>query len=317
MKYLENILIKEKVLKATRDFFYGKYFHEIVTNILNDSIPLEPNLYAFSTTWDNVQNKKQFYLPCSPEKSIKKMLGLGIGNCFSIGHCFRNLEGQSALHNPEFLMLEWYRESANYQDIMAEIKEYILNLNKIINVKNDLNLDGEWEIISLAEKFTEITKIDFKKLLENEQLLFDYAKRENYNIENATWEDLYNQIFVNEIENTFPKTPFFLTDFPAKTSPLCTIQKNKPYLAERFEFYLNNVEIANGNNENTDYELVKKKMENEKMKREKNNEKSQSVDEEFIESLKKMQESGKKFAGVGLGIERLIMLLRGKESINY
>lgn len=316
MTYLENILIREKVLRTTRDFFYKKNFHEVVANILNDSVPLEPNLFTFSTIWDNIQHKKQFYLPCSPEKSIKKMLGLGIGNCFSIGHCFRNLEGQSNLHNPEFLMLEWYRENATYQEIIEDIKEYILNLNEIINVKNNLNLDGEWKTISLAKKFTEITKMDFKELLENEKLLFNYAKENNYNTENATWDDLYNQIFVNEIENTFPNTPFFLVDFPAKTSPLCTIQKDEPYLAERFEFYLGNVEIANGNNENTDYKLVREKMENEKMKRELMGRISQPIDEEFVESLKKMSESGKSFAGVGLGIERLIMLLSGNDSIN-
>ena len=109
--------------------------------------------------------------------------------------------------------------------------------------------------------------------------------------------EVFDQIFVNKIERKFPKEPFFLVDFPYSLfSPLCKAQKEKPYLAERFELYINGMEIGNGNTENTDADSVRKAL-------------KKPIDEMFMSALKTMRK--KTYAGMGLGIDRLAMLFRG------
>ena len=318
MNKLNYIIAREQVIKATREFFYKQKFHEVITEILNKSIPAEENLFPFKTSWQTLNKKVEFILPASPERSIKKILAQGMGNCFSIGHCFRNLENSGRLHSPEFLMLEWYREDADFFKIMDDIKKYIKfvknKLNLFFNIDFNIKLNNNFSIISLEKEFEKIG-INYKKIIENEKELYPIAKAKGYSIKNTTWREIFDQIFVNEIEANFPHSPIFLIDFPAKTSPLCKVQKKKNYLAERFEFYLNGIEIANGNNENTDYKKIEKNMKEEIEKRQENNLTTPLLDFEFIDALKKMDESGKEFAGVGLGIDRLTMILVGEDKI--
>lgn len=120
-----NFLFKEQIIRTIREYFYARDFQEMITPVFNETIPLEPNIYPFSTTWITIKGEKKFYLSTSPEKYLKKMLAEGIGNCFSISHTFRNLEDESPIHKPEFLMLEWYRMGADYREIMEETRELI------------------------------------------------------------------------------------------------------------------------------------------------------------------------------------------------
>ncbi len=144
--------------------------------------------------------------------------------------------------------------------------------------------------------------------------MWKVAADRGYNTQNATWEQLFNQIFLNEIEAKLPHDPFFLTDYPAKISSLCARRKDKPYLAERFELYINGIEIANGNTENTDAEEILDSMEKEEHYRKKRSLICPPIDMEFIEALRKM--SAKSYAGIGLGIDRLAMVLGGITDIS-
>ena len=136
------------------------------------------------------------------------------------------------------------------------------------------------------------------------------AKKGGYSTKNASWEELYNQIFVNEIESRLPKNPFFLIDFPSFASPLCKPKKENKNLAERFELYINGVEIANGNTENTDSKLVKKHFTAEQKIRSI----YQPIDQPFLHAIDKMNNSS--YAGIGLGIDRLTMLFTGSKTID-
>lgn len=311
---LRPIFIREQVIKAIRDFFYNKNFHEVITPTLNTALPVEPNIYAFTTRWQTQGETKELYLATSPESGLKKMLARGIGNCFAISKSFRTLEGAGSLHNPEFLMLEWYRENARYPIIMKDLQELILDLKKRIDEYLDrkggtiltyqgkeIDLAEPWETFSLVELFKKYAQLNLENIIDDTSMM-KAAQAKGYTIDKATWGQLFDQMLVNEIEPQLPKSPFFLTDFPARISPLCEVNKNKPYLAERFECYIAGYEIGNGNNENTDYESIKTIFEAEKKKR--NN--SAEVDEEFIEALKRMQ--GKQYAGIGIGIDRLAMI---------
>lgn len=286
MKQLELCLLREKIIKVMRDFFVRQGFHEIITPVLNTSIPLEPNIYPFKTG--------KYFLSTSPEKNLKKMLAQGLGNCFSIGHSFRNLEATGPLHTAEFLMLEWYRKNADYTKIMKDVKALILFTNP--------KLANNWKTLSLIDLFKKYCHLDFKEIILSKKKLFEYAKKKGYQTKNTSWSELYDQIFVNEIEQQLPKEPCFLIDFPSRISPLCKPKKNEPYLAERFELYIQGIELANGNTENTNIESVKKGLRT-------------PVDNEFLQSLEKMKDAS--YAGVGFGIDRLTMIFSHTSYIKF
>jgi lysyl-tRNA synthetase class 2 len=121
---------------------------------------------------------------------------------------------------------------------------------------------------------------------------------------------------MNQIEPDLGKTPFFLVDFPAQISPLCQTKSDSPHLAKRFEFYLNGLEIANGNSEQTDFQIVQQYFEQERQYRQQQSLPAAPLDKNFIQTLKKLQQSGHTYAGVGLGIERLAMLAANQKALS-
>lgn len=227
------------------------------------------------------------------------MLAQGIGNCFAISKSFRNYERLGSLHNHEFIMLEWYRKDSSYTRIMEELESLLRNINsqmkKIISIPED-----SFPRISLNTLFKEKCGITLEELLTNEKKILKIAGAKGYKTDKATWEELYDQLFVNEIEISFAKVPFFLVDFPTRISPLCKPQKGKPFLAERFELYMNGIEIANGNTEKTNEKEIRTVFEVEQAKT------KLPMDDEFLDSIDIMKDN--EYAGVGLGVDRLTML---------
>src|SRR3990167_5675290 len=122
---LDHELLRSRTLKAIRRFFDERGFQEVEIPVFNQALPVEPNLYSFASEWRALNKTTTFYLPISPESMLKKCLAAGLGNCYGIGHTFRNLEGSGSLHWPEFLMLEWYRENATYTDIMNDLQALV------------------------------------------------------------------------------------------------------------------------------------------------------------------------------------------------
>lgn len=281
MNNIQLSINKEEVIKSIRSFFYKQNFHEVIPDILNNTLPSEPNLTPFSTVWKTQGSEKTYFLPMSPERGIKKMLAQGIGNCFAISKSFRNLERPGSLHLPEFLMLEWYRENSVYTDIMSDVENLFVNFG----------FKKNWLVLSLKKLFQKYLNLDLEKAIASNKLFLKD----------------YGQLFVNEIESKLPKTPLFLVDFPSQISPLCKPQKNNPLFAQRFECYISGIEIGNGNTENTDTKSLRKIFAHEQKRT------KLPIDEEFLNSLKMM--SKKSYAGIGIGIERLVMVLNNKSSL--
>lgn len=123
-------MTQAQFLKSIRQYFWNLNFTEIEIPYLNPSLPLEPNLYAFKTSWTH--RNKNYYLPTSPEFALKKYLAKSKTNCFALSHCFRDLENESPIHSPEFLMLEWYEIGKTYQDLMSSTKTFI---KKYLNIE--------------------------------------------------------------------------------------------------------------------------------------------------------------------------------------
>ncbi len=314
---LSPIFVREEVIKSIRKFFEEKEFHEVIVPVFNKALPLEPTLYSFHTQWKTSNSTKELYLTISPESGLKKMLAQGIGNCFSIGKCFRNLEGNGPRHNPEFLMLEWYRDDADYSQIMTDTEELVRFVANSIKQKfkdplkykgKKLHLDLPWERFSLEDLFHKHVDISMKDVVDD-RYLANVMESRGYTVGNATWEQLFDQIFLNEIEPHLPQTPFFLVDFPARLSPLCTVNPKKPYLSERFEGYVGGMEIGNGNNENTDAQAVLSRFQQENTDRKERGEATHPIDMSFINALEEMAKKETKFAGIGLGVDRLAMIM--------
>lgn len=248
-------MTQSDLLKSIRQYFWGQNFTEVEVPYLNSSLPLEANIYSFKTTWTH--RHQDFYLPTSPEFVLKKHLAKNKSNCFSISHCFRDLEDEGPDHTPEFLMLEWYEIGKTCEDLMLSTQKFINHFLKI--------------------KFTTFTLP--KNLPKNEAD--------------------FNQYFLNEIEPKLPRSDgIFITGYPAFLSPLA--KKN-----ERFELYIDGIEIANGCTENTDSKSILKSFNKEKEYRLKRKLPLHPVDTSFAQDSSKLD----LVSGIGLGIDRFLKLL--------
>ncbi len=308
---LELLLAREQIIKDIRAFFDARGFHEVTVPVLNLSVPLEPNLHPFKTIWETTEGKIDLYLPLSPERHLKYLLAKGIGNCYAIGHTFRNLESAGPKHNPEFLMLEWYRMDATSQNIMKDTQTLMRALmgENFYYQGKTYDLSHPWPHLSLVDLFAQYAKLQFPKLLDEQQMRLA-AKAKGYAIKKATWGELFDQIFLNEIEPYLPQEPFFLVDFPARMSPLCAPQKEKPFLADRFEVYFAGIELGNGNSESTNAESVRAIFRQESSRRSH----PQPMDETFFAAIRKME--NKQLAGIGLGVDRLAMIIANQTTLS-
>ncbi len=322
-QWLKMIKVRARVIKIIRDFFQKQDFQELICPLLWSQVPAEPTMGYFETKWRKNTGEKQMFLPASPEKAMKWHLARGVGNCFTIGHCFRNMEDKNETHNPEFLMLEWYLENGDYQQVMKGVEQLLIEVRKELK---ESELGGNLKLVD-EKKLRHPKKISIEEIwqkkfqmslleVESDEAMAKLARRLGYQAEDSTWEQNYNQIFLNEIESEWGEELFFVVDFPAKTSPLCAINPQKPWLAERFEVYLNKVEIGNGNNENLEVEKLRQGFQNQQKEREQNGE-IMPIDEEYLSNTAELKQSGRNFAGVGLGVDRLVMLISGASKINY
>ena len=243
------------LLKSTRQYFWDRNFDEVEIPYLNPSLPLEPNIYPFSTIWTHSQAK--FYLPTSPEMALKQHLANHQKDCFAISHSFRDLESEGPSHTKEFVMLEWYEVGKTYLDLMDSVKKYI---SQFVNLK--------YSTLTLPPDLPD-NEPDF------------------------------NQYFLNEVEPTLPRQgAIFITGYPTFLSPLAVPK-------ERFELYINGIEIANACTENRDSEQIRQAFEIENQYRLSNHLPTHPISKDFIDNCAKIPPS----AGIGFGLERFLTIL--------
>lgn len=308
---MKNTIVQFDVfLRTIRQFFYGKKFTEIYPPVLSGSVPLEPTVFPFSTKWKTPSKDRTLFLATSPERALKSALSNGVETCFAIGKSFRTIEDASDTHSPEFFMLEWYRKHAVWSDIMEDIEELVTYCleGKPMRAfgEKQINFSLPWKRVSLRDLFAKHAGCDLTALLDDKAMK-RYVQKKGYNIEGATWEQLFNQIFLNDIEPRLGNDPIFLCDFPARISPLCAPQENNKQYAQRFELYIGGMEIGNGNTESTNRAKIRTVFEHERIARLGKNMEAPAVDEDFLQSLDGMK--GTPYAGVGIGVERLAMIL--------
>ncbi len=323
----QPLLIKEHIIQAVRRFFLQQNFNEIMTPVLHKTLPLEPNLDSFKSEWRYLNQQQTMYLATSPEASLKKMLAKGFEKVFTIAPAFRNSEPADSDHRPEFLMLEWYRSNADYEQIMIDVQQLVNFVQQsvasflkkpstsAINYQDyEIDLSPPWSKVSLAALFEQEMGQSLATCL-NMSAMRKLAQQHHFSVENAAWEELFNQIFVAYLAPKLGLQPVLVTDYPSRISPLCLPKKEQSEIAERFELYIAGLEIGNGNTEQTDAGLVEKYFKQEQRYRQQNQLTTHPIDQKFIAALNKLDQTEQLYAGMGLGIDRLVMLLADVKKI--
>lgn len=311
-KAKEIILKRSKILKAIREFLENKGFVEVETPILQ---PIYGGALARPfVTHHNVLNT-DLYLRIADELYLKRLIVGGIEKVYEIGKDFRN-EGIDTRHNPEFTMMECYWAFADYNDMMKLTEEMIKFVAQKVLGKLEIEYKGKkvdlskpWKKISMVDSIKEAIDVDVIKASKEE--LMEIAKKKKLEVqENFTKGDLIDLFFKEYIQPRLVQ-PTFVIDYPKEISPLAKKKKDNPELTERFELFIGTEEIANAFSELND-PIDQKERFLEQAKRRRAGLEAHEMDEDFIRALEYgMPPTG----GLGVGIDRLCMVLLGVESI--
>ncbi|QCI26861.1 lysine--tRNA ligase [Buchnera aphidicola (Thelaxes californica)] len=305
-----------QIIQFIRKFMIQKNFLEVETPMLHN-IPGGANARPFST-YHNVLNKKM-YLRISPELYLKRLIIGGFSRIFEINRSFRN-EGISNKHNPEFTMMEIYQSYATYKDMMRLIevlfKNIALKINKtdVVNYQDySFNFNEKFEKLSIKNAILKFNPEIHVSELDNLKSIKKIASTLDINIE-PTWsiEKIQIEIFEKNTEKKIIQ-PTFITEYPIDVSPLSRKTNNNHKITERFELFIHGMEIANGFSELNDFEDQKIRFKKQlKNKTTKNYETHNFYDHEYVTALKYGLPPT---AGLGIGIDRLVMLLTNSKNI--
>ena len=325
---LPRYLMRERVIRAIREFFYARDFHEVETPLLVPLPSMEPYLEVFETEFEDVRGGRQrAFLTNSPEYAMKRLLVAGLPRIFQVCKAFRNREDTGRKRNPEFTILEWYRAGADYTAIMADCEALLAHLYaatrapgapngngrlRLLYQGMEVDLTPPWERIRYREALARYAGLDLNTVWELPALQAALAAR-GYATAEATWDELLTQVFANEVEPHLGRTrPVILYEFPLAMAGLSRPARDPRY-AERFEFYIAGLELGNAFSELTDAEEQAARLQADQAARRRMGKKTYAVDADFLAALQTgMPPTG----GIAVGVDRLIMLFADAASLH-
>ncbi|HEU0050914.1 MAG TPA: EF-P lysine aminoacylase EpmA, partial [Patescibacteria group bacterium] len=256
----------------------------------------------------------------SPEYAMKRLLAAGFEKIYDLGPCFRNGEPWDGTHDPEFLLIEWYRRNADTEALMNDTEEMIRFVARAIESKIVTDTFPKFRRLTVRDAMKQYANMDLDAVLENRDALARVAREHHQTIlETDTWDDLFFKIFLSEVEphlgwnaDHTKLQPTFLYQYPLSMAALARKDPQNPAYAMRVELYIGDLELANGFAELSDPEEQRKRFEEEQALRKNLGKKVWSVDERFLASLPNMGNA----AGIAFGVDRLVMVLLGADSIN-
>jgi len=308
-------IVRSQVINAIRRFLNERGFIEVETPVLQ---PIAAGALAKPFVTHHHALGEDLYLRIALELYLKRLIVGGLDRVYEIGRVFRN-EGISTKHNPEFSMLECYQAYADYNDVMEMVEQMILFVAQEVlgstKVKfgDDLiDLSPPWKKLTLREAIQQSCGIDFEKFPDEESLR---EEMEAKGIDTSGVKGrgkLIDKLVSSFVEPSLIQ-PAFILDYPVEMSPLAKRKPDNPGLVERFEAFAAGMEIANAFTElNDPIEQRRRFEEQENMRKLLGDEELERKDEDFLQALEHgMPPTG----GLGIGIDRLVMLLTGQQSI--
>jgi lysyl-tRNA synthetase class 2 len=306
----ELFVTRAKIVSAVRRFLDERGFVEVETPVLQ---PLYGGAAArpFTTHFNALD--RDFYLRIATELYLKRLIVGGLERVYELGKDFRN-EGISYKHNPEFTMVEWYEAYADYEDIMREVEELFPRIAQAAGYDGPIDFHTTpYRRVALADAIKAETGIDIGEQDTAEKLARAIRESDVEDIptEGLEWPGLVDDLFSKRVE---PKLiqPTFVVDYPKALSPFAKDHRSKPGLVERFEFFANGMEVGNAFTELNDPDEQRARFEAQMRLAEAGDEETTPYDEVFVEALEQgMPPTG----GIGIGIDRLVLLMTGHHSI--
>jgi lysyl-tRNA synthetase class 2 len=297
-------ILRSNVVSAIRNWLDSRGFLEVETPILQ-------RLYGgalarpFVTHYNALD--RDFYLRIADELYMKRLIVGGLERVYEIGKDFRN-EGFSRKHQPEFTMLEWYQAYADYNEIADELEELVESLSRFA-IDKSIDWSRPWKRISLRDAIHGETGVDIYEA-KTKTALLEAAK--DYDLDpDENWPKLVDALLSKHVE---PKlvNPTFLMDYPVELSPFAKRHRSHDGMVERFECFAGGMEFSNAFTELNDPDDQRARFEEQVKDREGGDQETQPYDEDYVLALEHgMPPTG----GIGIGIDRLVMLLSGRDSI--
>ena len=305
-------VLRSKIISEIRKFLENRGFLEVETPILN-TIAGGASARPFITHHNSLDIG--MYLRIASELYLKRLIVGGFDKVYEIGRMFRN-EGMDATHNPEFTTMELYQAYGDFEDMM-EITETMIEevANKVKGTTlvefdgKEIELKTPWKRISMIDAVKEYSGVDFNEITEYEDAV-KIAKEKNVEVK-STRGEIIAEFFDEFVEDKLIQ-PTFVIDYPVEISPLAKRKNDDESLTYRFEAFVNGAEIANAFSELNDAVDQKQRFLDQVAKREAGDDEAHMMDYDFVNALEVgMPPTG----GLGIGIDRLIMILTGQRSI--
>ena len=316
---LDNLRLRSETVKAIRKYFDARSYQEMHTPRLVGLPGQEPYLEPF---WTSVQESNALRpTPCalitSPEYAMKRLLANDMDKIYDLGPCFRNQEPWDKSHDPEFLMLEWYRKNGDIHALMDETEELIrrvqTDLISSFGTENVTTIPSSIPRKTCEEVWKEYTGTDLASLIGDRDAMARLVQEHHQAVSDSdTWDDLFFKIFLSNIEPEISKQGCFLYRYPISMAALAKPCADDPRFADRVELYLNGLEISNGFVELADAEEQRKRFNEERALRSSLQKETWDIDEAFLSDLPRMGSA----IGNALGVDRLAMVFAGTSSIN-
>jgi len=310
----ETFVIRSKIIKEMRRYLEDKGFLEVETPMMH---PIAGGATARPFVTHHNTLDMDLYLRIAPELYLKKLIVGGFEKVFEINRNFRN-EGMSYKHNPEFTTMELYQAQADYHDMMELTENLVSHLaeevleTKILEYEGtELDFTAPWNRITMVEAVKKYADVDFTEFDTAEEAYEAAASVGVKPEEGLSYGEVLNEVFEIRVEDKLVQ-PTFIMDYPIEVSPLAQKIEDDPRFTYRFEAFVYGREIANAFSELNDPEEQKRRFEKQVEMREAGDEEAQMMDYDFIRALEYgMPPTG----GLGIGIDRLIMLLTDSSSI--
>ena len=310
----ETFMIRSKIIKEIKNVLDNKGYVEVDTPILNT---IAGGAAARPFITHNNTLDMDMYLRIANELYLKRLIVGGFDKVYELGRMFRN-EGISIKHNPEFTNIELYAAYQDYNDMMDITEEIIstvaskvLGTTKITYQGTPIDLTPGWKRIPMIDAIKEVTGVDFNELNTDEEAS-EAARKLGIEIEGTLERgNVINLVFEEKVEDTLIQ-PTFIIDYPVEVSPLTKRKPSDPRLVERFEVFIGGREYGNAYSELNDPIDQYERFLDQAKQKEAGNEEANDMDDDFVRALEYgMPPTG----GLGIGVDRLIMLLTDSASI--